>query len=228
MGSPSREEGRVDREGPVRRVRISKTFAVGVHEVTFAEWDACRRAGGCSHNPGDRGWRRGERPVINVSWTDAKQYVRWLSRETGAAYRLLSESEWEYVARAGTIGPFHFGGTSLPERPNYDGRPVYGSGRKGRYRGNTVAVGTFPANGFGLHDVHRNVWEWVEDCWHEGYRGAPSDGRAWTTGGDCGRRVLRGGSWNNYTRSLRSANRYRYESGFRYYSIGFRVAMTLD
>ena len=228
MGSPSWEEGRDDDEGPVHQVTIRAPFAVGVYEVTFREWDACRGAGGCAHDPGDRGWGRGDRPVINVSWNDAKEYVRWLSRTTGKEYRLLSESEWEYVARSGTTGPFHFGATISAERANYDGRYVYGSGRKGRYRGRTVPVGTFPSNGFGLHDGHGNAWEWLEDCWHGGYRGAPSDGSAWTTGGDCGARVMRGGSWYAVPENLRSANRSRLEAGSRNGNLGFRVARALD
>ena len=228
MGSPSWEESRSGDEGPVHRVSIAEPIAVGVYEVTFREWDACRRGGGCSHNPGDSGWGRGDRPVTNVSWVDAKEYVRWLSRKTGAEYRLLSESEWEYVARAGTSGPFHFGSTISPEQANYDGNFAYGSGRKGRYRKRTVPVGSFPANGFGLFDVHGNVWEWVEDCWHGGYGGAPSDGSAWTTGGDCAKRVLRGGSWLSDPRFLRSAYRFRVETGFRDVNVGFRVARTFD
>ena len=236
MGSPLGEEGRDDDEGPLHRVRISEPFAVGVYEVTFREWDACRRAGGCSHNPGDCdcdcdcdcGWGRGERPVINVSWEDARAYVRWLSGETGKEYRLLSESEWEYVARGGTTGPFHFGLTISPEQANYNGDYAYGSGGKGRYRRRTELVGSFPSNAFGLHDVHGNVWEWVEDCWHGSYQGAPSDGSAWTSGGDCEPRVLRGGSWIDYPRYLRSAFRLRLTTVYRYFHIGFRVARTLD
>ena len=228
MGSPPGEEGRHDDEGPQHRVRISEPFAVGVYKVTFREWDACRRAGGCSHDPDDRGWGRGERPVIDVSWEDAKEYVHWLLGETGEEYRLLSESEWEYVARAGTRGPFHFGSTISPEQANYNGNYTYGSGGKGRYRARTVPVGSFPSNAFGLHDVHGNVWDWVEDCWHESYQGAPSDGSAWTSGGDCGHRVLRGGSWSNIPRSLRSAARRRSTTGDRNNNIGFRVARTLD
>ena len=228
MGSPSDEKGRYDAEGPVHRVTIPELFAVGVYEVTFREWDACRRAGGCTHNPGDRGWGRGDRPVVGVSWEDAKAYVRWLSRATGAEYRLLSESEWEYAARGGTAGPFHFGSTISPKQANYDGRYTYGSGRSGLYRKRTVPVGSFPANAFGLHDVHGNVWEWVEDCWHHDYTGAPLDGSAWMAGGDCARRVLRGGSWSNEPRDLRSAARYRFETGFRLNNIGFRIARTLD
>ena len=134
MGSPESEAGRNANEGPTHRVTIPESFAVGVYEVTFEEWDACRRGGGCSRNPGDKGWGRGRRPVIDVSWSDAQAYVRWLSGETGEEYRLLSEAEWEYVARAGTTGPFHFGATISTAQANYDGNYAYGSGRKGRYR----------------------------------------------------------------------------------------------
>ena len=228
MGSPSWEEGRSRDEDPQHRVTISEPFAVGVHEVTFREWDACRRAGGCSHNPDDRGWGRWDRPVINVSWNDAQEYVRWLSREAGAEYRLLSESEWEYVARAGTKGPFHFGSTVSTEQANYNGYHVYGSGRKGRSRNRTEPVGSFPPNASGLRDVHGNVREWVEDCWHDSYGGAPADGSAWTAGGDCGRRVWRSGSWNIMPRELRSAARGSDVTGDRNWVLGFRVARTLD
>ena len=228
MGSPESEARRDNDEGPRHRVRIAKPIAVGMYEVTFEEWDACRRGGGCSHNPGDSGWGRGRRPVISVSWTDAQAYVKWLSRETGESYRLLSESEWEYMARAGTTGPFHFGATLSTAQANYDGNYTYGSGRKGRYRERTEPVGSFPANAFGVHDVHGNVWEWVEDCWHDSYRGAPADGRAWTVGGYCGRRMLRGGSWNFGPQGLRSAYRSRFTAGSRSLSAGFRVARTFD
>ena len=228
MGSPPWEKGRDDYEGPVHPVTISEPFAVGVYEVTFREWDACRRSGGCSHRPDDRGWGRGNRPVINVSWNDAKEYVRWLSGRTGEEYRLLSEAEWEYAARAGTTGPFHFGATISPDQANYAANIAYGAGRKGRYRKQTVPVGSFPANDFGLLEVHGNVREWVEDCWHDSYRGAPSDGNAWTSGGDCGFRVLRGGSWYYAPRFLRSAIRGRDASGIRSGFVGFRVSRTLD
>ena len=228
MGSPSWEKGRSDDEGPVHRVTISEPFAAGVYEVTFREWDACHRDGVCSHNPPDAGWGRGDRPVINVSWNDAKEYVRWLSRKTGEDYRLLSESEWEYAARAGTTGPFHFGTTITPDQANYDGRYTYGTGRKGRYRQRTVPVGSFSPNAFGLHDVHGNVREWVEDCWHGSYRGARVDGSAWMSGGDCGARVLRGGSWSSGPWFLRSAIRLRSSTGLRGGNVGFRVSRTLD
>ena len=228
MGSPGDEAGRGGREGPRHRVAIPRPIAVGKYEVTFAEWDACVAAGGCGgYRPEDEGWGRGRRPVINVSWNDAKSYVKWLSQETGKGYRLLTESEWEYVARAGTTGPFHFGQTISTELANYDGDYTYGSGRKGVDRGKTVAAGSFPANGFGLHDVHGNVWEWVEDCLHGDYSGAPTDGSAWTFGGDCGSRVLRGGSWSVEPRSLRSAFRFRFTAVGRSLSVGFRIARTL-
>ena len=227
MGSPASEGGRYNNEGPQHRVTIAEPFAVGVYEVTFQEWDACVSGGGCNgYRPDDEGWGRGSRPVILVSWDDARAYVRWLSRETGKRYRLLSESEWEYVARAGTTGPFHTGATISTDQANYDGNYTYGSGREGVYRGRTVEVGTFPPNGFGLHDVHGNAWEWTQDCWNESYRGAPADGRAWERG-ECEPRVLRGGSWIDRPRDLRAANRIRYSSGDRLVYFGFRLARTL-
>ena len=221
MGSSSGEEGRDDDEGPVHRVSIAQSFAVGVTEVTFAQWDACRRGGGCRHNPGDRGWGRGTRPVINVNWDDAQAYVRWLSGETGEGYRLLSESEWEYVARAGTRTRFHWGDSIGRNRANCDG---CGS----RWDRRTAPAGSFSANGFGLHDVSGNVWEWVEDCWHGSYAGAPTDGGAWTSGGYCSKRVLRGGSWFTSPRIVRSALCNWGTTGTRYNNAGFRVARTLN
>ena len=227
MGSPSSERRRDDDEGPQHRVTIGEPFAVGKYEVTFDEWDACVSAGGCGeYRPDDEGWGRGRRPVINVSWEDAQRFVEWLREETGEPYRLLSEAEWEYVARAGTSTPFHTGGTISTGQANYNGRFTYGNGREGEYRERTVPVGSFGANSFGLHDVHGNVSEWVEDCWNESYRGAPSDGSAWERG-DCSRRELRGGSGFDGPSYLRSAFRFRLDSGNRYKYIGFRVAWTL-
>ena len=215
MGSPRWEVGWGDDEGPVHWVTLARPFAVGVYEVTFREWEACVSGGGCGgRRPGDRGWGRGKRPVINVSWGDAQAYVAWLSRKAGEEYRLLSESEWEYVARAGTPGPYHFGSRISPSRANY-----------GRNKGKTVPVGSYPANDFGLYDVHGNVQEWVEDCWNRGYRGAPTDGSAWESG-DCFRRVTRGGSWNGEPRDVRSASRDR-PLRLRVSDAGFRVARTL-
>ena len=226
MGSPSGAEGRGDDEGPRHVVRIDYRLAVGVYEVTFAEWDACANAGGCGgYIPEDKGWGRGNRPVMNVSWNDAQLYLRWLSQRTGQRYRLLSESEWEYVARAGTTTPFHFGSTISTDQANYDGNYTYGGGRKGVYREKTISVGSFRANAWGLYDVHGNVWEWVGDCWNDSYTGAPADGSAWARG-DCAKRVLRGGSWISEPRNLRSASRSWNSTGRRFIDNGFRVART--
>ena len=223
MGSPDGKKGREkekDREtdeGPMRLVKIESSLAVGKYEVTFREWDACVKGGGCrDYHPNANGWGRGDRPVINVGWNDARAYVRWLSEETGREYRLLSEAEWEYAARAGTRTRYSFGDEITREMANY-----LDSGHK-----KTVPVGSYKANGFGLYDVHGNVWEWVQDCWNENYKEAPTNGRAWNIG-DCSRRVLRGGSWSNYSRYLRSANRFRVHTGNRSNGVGFRVARTL-
>ena len=227
MGSPESEDGRSDDEGPVHQVTFEQPFAVGKYEVTFAEWEACVAGGGCNgYRPNDGGWGRGRRPVINVNWKDAQAYVEWLSEQTGKAYRLLSEAEWEYVARAGTTTPFHFGTTISTEQANYDGNFTYGSGREGEDRQKTVPVGSFAPNAFGLHDMHGNVWEWTQDCWHNSYASAPSNGGAWERGA-CSRRVLRGGCWVNLPGDLRSAKRIRNTVGNRDYYIGFRLARTL-
>jgi formylglycine-generating enzyme required for sulfatase activity len=227
MGSPAGEEGRGDDEGPRRTVTIGRAFAVGKFEVTFAEWDTCVAGGGCNgYRPSDKGWGRGNRPVIYVNWNDAQAYVQWLSNWTGKRYRLLSEAEWEYVARAGTTTPFSFGSTISTNLANYYGNYTYGAGSKGAYRQQTVSVGSFPANRFGLHDMHGNVWEWTEDCYNGSYAGAPSDGSAWRSG-DCSRRVLRGGGWYSYPQILRSALRGRPDPSNREIDDGFRVARTL-
>ena len=227
MGSPASEEGRYDDEGPLHVVRL-RSFAMGVREVTFDEWGACVRGGGCGgYRPDDEGWGRGSHPVINVSWEDAQAYVWWLSERTGAAYRLPSESEWEYAARGGTTTPFHTGATISTDQANYNGDEVYGSGRRGRYRERTTPAGTFAPNAFGLYDVHGNVMELVEDCLHDDYLGAPSDGTAWERGGDC-LRVSRGGAWALNPVVARSAARYLTFVDSRSREVGFRVARTLD
>ncbi len=247
MGSPSSEEERYVAEGPQHRVEIGYGLAVGVNAVTFAEWDACVSGGGCNgYRPNDAGWGRGRRPVISVTWEDAQAYVSWLSSRTGHSYRLLSESEWEYVARAGTTTPFHFGETISTDQANYYGNYTYGSGRKGVYRAlpvgpqglgaqrspegrkgvyreQTLPVGSFSSNAFGLYDIHGNVWEWTQDCWNDSYLGAPGDGSAWLRG-DCSVRVLRGGSWDSEPWFLRSAHRGRNPTGNRSLDYGFRVA----
>lgn len=219
MGSPASENQRSNDEGPQHEVTIPKPFAVGKFEVTFAEWEVCVSAGGCGdHAPTDEGWGRETRPVINVSWNDAQAYVAWLSGETGQSYRLLSESEWEYAARAGSTTPFSTGARITTEEANFDGIR--------NDQQSTLPVGSFAANEFGLHDMHGNAWEWVEDCRHDSYQGAPSDGSAWTAEG-CKSRVLRGGSWVSSQGGVRAANRGGDPPGQRGNGIGFRVARTL-
>jgi formylglycine-generating enzyme required for sulfatase activity len=227
MGSPGNEPARSTAEGPQHAVTIAKPFAVSRFAVTFAEWDACVADRGCNgYRPADEGWDRGRRPVINVSWNDAKAYVMWLSRKTGRPYRLLSEAEREYVARAGTSTPFWFGATVSTQQANYDGTRGYNGGGTGENREKTVLVDSFAANPWGLYQVHGNVWEWVEDCWHADYANAPSDGSA--VGGECTRRVLRGGSWTDAPGFLRSAFRKGDQMSARDQSIGFRVAAPLQ
>jgi formylglycine-generating enzyme required for sulfatase activity len=154
-----------------------------------------------------------------VNWEDAKAFVEWLSRKTGKPYRLLTEAEREYVARAGTTTPYWWGSTISTSQANYDGT------FEDRWRKTTVSVRSFKANPWGLYNVHGNVWEWVEDCWHDSYQGAPNDGSAWTTG-DCVRRVLRGGSWVDNPGRLRAASRFRYRPNYRDFDGGFRLART--
>ena len=220
-GSSARERGHSD-ERPLHRVHIDYQFAVGVYEVTFDEWYACLDAGGCGNYipdiPSDS-WGRGNRPVVNVSWDDAQSYVRWLSERTGKTYRLLSESEWEYVARAGTETAYSWGDSISVNRANCDGCGSQWDDKQ------TAPVGSFEANAWGVYDMHGNVWEWVQDCWNDNYSGAPADGSAWESE-ECSRRVLRGGSWYFRPRNLRSAYRIRFTSVFRNFfnGIGFRVA----
>ena len=216
MGSPAGEEGRDGNEGPQHQVRIGRPIAVGKYEVTFEEWDACVSGGGCGgFRPGDEGWGRGRRPVVRVSWEDAKAYVAWLSEKTGKGYRLLSEAEWEYAARAGTSTRYNWGDEIGRNRANCRNCGSRWDNKK------TAPVGSFGPNGYELHDMHGNVWEWVEDCWYENYSGAPTDGSVWTTGGACGKRVLRGGSWHNHEWHLRSATRLRNVAGSRHDGLGF-------
>lgn len=243
MGSPATEIGRQEEESPVREVTLAKPFALGMHEVTFDEFDACHEADGCDDSPPTSGWmaklglgrgvapaedwERGRRPVVKVSWRDAREYVAWLAEHTGKPYRLASEAEWEYAARAGTTTPFYFGETISTDQANYRGTHVYGSGSRGVFRGRTVDVGSFPPNAFGIHDMHGNVWEWVEDCWHEDYQNAPADGSARSTR-RCRKRVLRGGGWANSPGGLRSAMRIPNGAGVSSDIVGFRVARTLS
>jgi formylglycine-generating enzyme required for sulfatase activity len=175
MGSPPSEPGRLDSEEQVP-VTITRPFAVGKFAVTFDQWDACVADGGCNgHTPDDKGWGRGNRPVINVNCNDSKAFAEWLSLKTGMAYRLLSEAEHEYVTKAGTTTPFWWGSSISPNQANYNGDYTYGGGSKGEYRGRTVSVDNFEANPWGLFNVHGNVWKWTEDCWRDFKRIPPHD-----------------------------------------------------
>ena len=206
-----------DDEKPVHEVRVA-SFELSKYEVTFEGYDRFTVVTG-RKSPKDEGWGRGRRPVINVSWEDAVAYTEWLSEKTGERYRLPSEAEWEYAARAGSTTKYGWGDDIGHNRANCDGCGSQWDNEK------TAPVGSFSANAWSLHDMHGNVWEWVQDCWNDSYRGAPADGSAWETG-NCGRRVLRGGSWG-FPEDLRAANRGWLSSGGRSGGFGFRVARTL-
>ena len=240
MGSPVSETGRQWNEGPVHRVTIAEPFAMGVYEVTFAEWNACADAGGCGgYRPKrrffGRDWGAARQPVMSVGWDDVQGYLAWVSTETGKRYRLPSEAEWEYAARGGTTTPYYTGHVLTREQANY-----------GRYfAGRPVPVGSYPPNAFGLYDMLGNVAEWCADCWNASHAGAPADGRP-RLFGNCDRRVLRGGHWASDAegfltgvtpRSLRAASRSTgpeptrmrrlRDRGTRDVTIGFRVARDL-
>jgi formylglycine-generating enzyme required for sulfatase activity len=220
MGSPASEAGRKNDEGPLRRVTIRQPFAVSKFEITFDEFDACYAHLGCAWYPWDVwSWSRGRRPVKDASWDDAKQYVAWIAKVTGKSYRLLTEAEWEYAARAGTQTAYSWGDEIGKGNANCNG---CGS----QWDMQAAPVGSSAPNAFGLYDMHGNVSEWVEDCYNGNYNGAPTDGSAWTIAG-CDQRVVRGGSWNNYPEILRSASRLRGTSVSRFNNLGFRVGRTL-
>ncbi len=256
MGSPESESGRRDNEGPQHKVTIGKLFAVGKFEVTRDQFAAFVLAAG--GKPGDKCWtfenskgeervgrsylspgyaQDGSHPSVCVSWDDAKAYTAWLSKTTGKPYRLLSEAEWEYAARAKTTTRFHYGDNTDQQCGYANGADetakAFGSvpkdwtyaGCKDGF-GRTAPSGSFKPNAFGLHDMHGNVWEWVEDCWHVNYEGAPTDGSAWTSG-NCRTRVARSGSWFHIPVNLRSAVRIVHSPDQRYHFIGFRVGRML-
>jgi len=223
MGSPERDEGRSgegwQREGPQHEVTIARPFAVSKFDVTFAEWDGCVWLGGCPL-ASDSGMGRGTKPVINVTPEDAQYYVKWLSGFTGQPYRLLTEAEWEYAARAGTTTAYYWGDEIGEGNANCNGCGSKWDSRE------TSPVGSFNPNAFGLYDMAGNVYQWTQDCDHSDYNGAPKDGSARTTG-DCSYREGRGGSWDDPPNVLRTANRGGGPSNFRDIYTGFRVARTL-
>jgi formylglycine-generating enzyme required for sulfatase activity len=211
-------------EQPVHLVRIPRSFAMGRYEVTFDEYDVFARLTGRAP-PADQGWGRGRRPVINVSWKDAVAYAEWLSQQTGKRYRLPTEVEWEYAARAGTETTYWWGNDVGENRANCNGCGSRWDGKQ------TAPVGSFSSNSWGLHDTAGNVYEWVQDCWHKDYEGAPEDGsKTWGKegGGDCNRRVIRGGSWSYEPWYVRSAYRSKDVPDLRYGNLGFRLAQDLD
>ncbi|MEW8427683.1 MAG: formylglycine-generating enzyme family protein [Candidatus Thiodiazotropha sp.] len=254
MGSPASEEGRDSDESPQHPVTLDRPFAMSRCEITVGQFrrfvdetgysTEAEQGKGCfvlkqdgtgfETNP-ERNWQNpgfnqtDAHPVVCVSWDDALAYAEWLSARTGQAYRLPTEAEWEYAARAGTTSPFSTGDCITTDQANYDGTYDYaGCGAKtGVYRRETVPAGSLPPNPWGLHEVHGNAWEWVRDCWHENYTSAPKDGTAWESGGDCNLRVVRGGGWNNIPVHLRSAVRNRGTTDVANNFLGFRLARTL-
>lgn len=217
MGSdPATDAMAMNCEQPKHPVAIARPFAIGCYPVTFEEYDAFARAAGVAL-PADNGWGRGQRPVINVSWDDAQAYLQWLTEQAGRSYRLPTEAEWEHAARAGSNTPWYWGDDPLQAK------------RFAWFLDNSVGktqpVGARAPNAFGLYDMAGNVYEWVEDWWHQNYTGAPDDGRAWLEedGGDSGRRVLRGGAWCYPPVLTRSASRFKFNPASRDFFVGFRV-----
>lgn len=215
-------------EKPVHEVTISRAFAIGVYEVTFAEYDRFCEATGREKpkdgrrwfGPLSRNWGRGSKPAMNVSWDDAVAYAKWLSDQTGHRYRLPSEAEWEYAARGGTDTPYWWGGTAGKNKAN-----CKGCGSRWDKK-STAPVGSFAPNPYGMFDTAGNVWEWCVDTWHESYDGAPADGTPWI-GGEDSRRVQRGGSFGSKPRYIRSSARGRGAQDGRYVYLGFRVVREL-
>ena len=219
MGSPEDEISRQSDEGPQHLVTIEAPFAIGRFEVTYSQWDTCVLSGGYSYVPQDRDWGRDNRPVLYISWKNTREYLGWLNQRTGQRYRLPSEAEWEYAARGGTTTAYWWG-----SEIGWNNANCLGCGNIAEHM--TVPVGSFAPNPFGLYEVHGNVWEWTEDCWHGSYAGAPQDGSSWSIG-DCESRVLRGGSWGIEAADLRAARRIANSTTLRSGKRGFRVVMTL-
>jgi formylglycine-generating enzyme required for sulfatase activity len=223
MGSPRNEKGRFNNEddgsGRQHPVTIAKPFAVSKFDVTFADWDACVSLGGCPQVT-DSTFGRETRPVVNVTWDDAQEYVAWFSKMTGQPYRLLTEAEWEYAARAGTKTAYYWGDEIGKGNANCKGCGSQWDNRQ------TSPVGSFKPNAFGLYDMAGNVWQWVQDCEQDDYKEAPTDGSAWTSG-DCSRVMVRGGSWGDDPEFLRAAYRIGGYTDSRNNDLGFRVGRTL-
>ncbi len=211
--------GQFRKEMPARRVTIERPFAIGKFEVTFDEWQACRDDGGCTVKPDDHKWGRGRRPVVNITFANTGEYLRWITNKTGHSYRLPTEAEWEYAARAGTATAYSWGDEVGMDNANCRTCAPEISHQ-------TFPVGSYKPNPFGLYDVHGNVWEWVEDCWNPNHKGAPVDGSA-RLSGKCQYRVTRSGSWYYVSTNVRSAYRAKYIARAYSYGIGFRLLREL-
>ena len=226
MGSPEDEPERLEREGPQHEVTLG-SFFMAQTPITQAQWRAVAGWQKVERDlkPDPSKFKGANRPVEQVSWFDALEFCRRLSQRTGQRYGLPSEAQWEYACRAGSTTPFHCGATLTPELANYDGNYCYGNGPKGSYRKQTIDVASFPANGWGLHDMHGNVWEWCQDHWHDSYNFAPGDDQPWLipAAADDERRLLRGGSWLFYPRYCRSAYRDHFQPVGANSRVGFRV-----
>lgn len=220
MGAPESDRDKYGNEGPPQSISLARPFAVSKFHVTFAEWDACVAVGGCPHVQ-DSNFGRGSRPAINMTWPEAKQYVAWLARMTGKPYRLLSEAEWEFAARAGGTTRYTWGDEIGRGNANCNG-----CGSEWDNKG-TAPVKSFKPNAFGIFDVHGNVFQWLEDCYEDSLVGIPVNGEARKTE-TCGRRVRRGGSWTSIPRDLRVTGRSIIGIDYRNYNGGLRVGRTLD
>ena len=227
MGAATGERSADRAETPQIEITLARPFAIGAYEVTYDEWAVCVADGGCSaYEPADMGWGKGRRPLVNVSFNDAQSYLTWLSAKTGETYRLPSEAEWEFSARAGSEEAFAFGAGVRAAQANFDAAKYpYAGAPNERSQGKTTPVGTYAANGFGLYDMHGNVWEWTADCWRSSHLNAPTDGSP--VSGSCSERVLKGGAWNAGGWRLRSAHRKGVNARDRDFDTGFRVARDL-
>ena len=219
MGSPASERGR-RRDERQHRVCL-EDYSIGKYEVTFEEYDRFAKATR-RKMPSDEGWGRGRRPVVKVSWRDAIAFAEWLSAQTGRHYRLPTEAEWEYAARAGTSGPFSFSGKISTGKVNYNGKHTYGGSKRGTFRKKTVKAGTLPSNPWGLHEMYGNVWEWTCSAYDAGYKGKE---QKCASSRDSYTRVLRGGSWAIDPKIARSASRSRYKQQGQSNEVGFRLAL---
>ena len=205
---------------PAHEVTIKGPLAVSIYEVPWDEWEACRDGGGCPRDPDSHKWGRGKRPVINMSWTEAQGYVKWLAKKTGRPYRMLSEAEWEYAARAGTTTHYWWGDKLKKKYANCRKCGSKWSGKK------SAPVGSFKPNPWGIYDMHANIWEWTSDCWNKTHAFAPTD-QTPRTDGNCDRRTVRGGSWYYFPQLARSVSRDSHPQHLWSYNVGIRLGLPL-